>query len=213
MTGAAALRIPRASGRSAYTTTTPESCSRPLSSRTGWPAASTWSSRIRRGTTSGGARDEWTVWPDGSGTPATLNNTFLIRGLADCDELDHVDDGIPVRVASRSQTTSRGVYELRVTEDRLAANTPAGTPVSCLGDRLMDARQAADMWPGAFDPSRERDLQIHPHTPWWNALVRIFNLAPSGGVGRMWLQDRACQLIDGRSATVLVFRYVACEPS
>jgi hypothetical protein len=166
-------------------------------------------------------RDEWLVTPPGATAPTTVRETFPVRDPAGCAPPDHVDDGVPVLVGSVSGGASRGLWELRVTEDRLHEEVPRDTPVSCLGDRLLDARQRAELCchrrgagEGSFDAAGDPTLEVHPHTPWWNALIRIFSLAPSARVGRMWLEDRVCAGPPARpQSVVLVFRYVSCDPS
>lgn len=169
-----------------------------------------WNTVARR------ARDEWLVTPPSASSPTTVVETFQIRDAADiCPELGHVDDGVPVLIGSTIHDIGTGLYELRVTEDRLHENVPKGVPVSSLGDRLLDARQRAEhcchrrpcgCGEGSFDPAGDPTLEIHTHTPWWIALVRIFNLVPSTSIGRMWLQGRVCE---GESV-VLLFRYTSC---
>ena len=175
-----------------------------------------WNTAPRR------ARDEWAVTPKGASDPTVISKTFQIRDPGECPAPQHVDDGVPVLVGSTVQEVGTGLYELRVTEDHLHRHVPAGVPVSCLGDRLLDARQRAERCchrrpcgcgEGSFDSAGDPTLEIHPHTPWWIALVRIFDLVPSTRVGRMWLHDRICAEIDGRPAVVLVFRHTACDPS
>jgi hypothetical protein len=165
-------------------------------------------------------RDEWLVTPPGATAPTVMTETFQVRDPAGCAPPDHVDDGVPVLVGSVSGGVARGLWELRVTEDRLHEEVPRGTPVSCLGDRLLDARQRAELCchrraggEGSFDAAGDPTLEVHPGTPWWNALIRIFNLAPSARVGRMWLEGRVCAESGGRPSVVLVFRYVSCDPS
>ncbi len=168
-----------------------------------------WNDQRRR------VRDEWQVTPTGASDPSVVTETFLIPDEDECLALDHVDDGIAVRVGSTAEAVERGLFELRVTEDRMHENVPAGTPVSCLGDRLLDARQDVcrfKVGKAGYNPQSDPSLEIHPHTPWWNALIRMFDLAPSTRVNRVWLHDRVCAEIGGRPAVVLVFRYVACDP-
>ncbi len=169
-----------------------------------------WNDQRRR------VRDEWQVTPQGASDPSVVSQSFLIPDPDECLALDHVDDGVPVRVGSTIEGVERGLFELRVTEDCLHENVPAGTPVSCLGDRLLDARQDACRFvcgKAGFEPSLDPIVRIHPHTPWWNALIRIFDLVPSTRIGKMWLQDRVCAEIGGQPAVVLVFRFVACDPA
>jgi len=169
-----------------------------------------WNTVARR------ARDEWLVTPDGASDPTTVAEAFDISAAGACPGLEHVDDGVPVLVGSTVTEVGTGVFELRVTEHRMHENVPRGVPVSSLGDRLLDARQRAEecchrrpcgCGEGSFDPAGDPTLEIHPHTPWWIALVRMFDLVPSTRVGRMWLHGRVCE---GESV-VLLFRYTSCS--
>lgn len=157
-------------------------------------------------------RDEWTVLPDGATDPVVLSETFLILESDECETLDHVDDGVAVSVGGRLQTSENTLFELRVSEKCLHDNLPAGTPVSCLGDRLLDAMQEAERCgPGNFDSASTPSLEIHPHTPWWNALIRIFNLVPSTRIRRVWVHERLCLPVNGVPTVVMVFRFLDCS--
>lgn len=169
-----------------------------------------WNTAARR------ARDEWSVTPPGASEPTAVTKTFPIAAAGGCPGLDHVDDGVPVLVGSTVREVGTGLFELRVTEDLMHETVPRGVPVSSLGDRLLDARQRAERCchrrpcgcgEGSFDPAGDPTLEIHPHTPWWIALVRLFDLVPSARVGRMWLQDRVCE----GDRVVLLFRYASCD--
>ena len=158
-------------------------------------------------------RDEWTVLPEGADAPVTIIETFLILDAGECENLDHIDDGTPVLVGSSVRTGENNIFELRVTERCLNDNVPKGTPVACLGDRLLDARQRAEQCAtlASFDPAFDPTLEIHPHTPWFNALVRIFSIVPSTKIRRMWLHDRTCIPINDVSTPVMIFRYRECS--